>query len=183
MKFEERKEFTYDPALFRRSDTQTALKIHYEYVRRFSPHPFPKFFEVDRKNVKIDDLWHFPLDDRTVFSRVLEIPALNQFQKPDWRLTKLGLIPLRKDTFWLANLGLQEFDYFPENGDQVFWNGYRYTIRQVVLDPKAYWQQTGVWLGMVVECIIAPQGDAKPIVDVSVAVPAELPRPQLKPEP
>lgn len=182
MKFTERKEFTYDPALFGRSDTQTALKMHAEYVRTFSAQPYPKFFEVSRKDSKIDTLWHVPLDDRTVFSRTLEIPAINTFERPDWRLTKLGLVPLRKDKFWMSNLALQEFDYFPERGDQVFWNGYRYTIRDVVLDPSAYWQQTGVWLGMVVECIIAPQGDARPILDVGDTVPREVSETRLLPE-
>jgi hypothetical protein len=182
VKFVERKEFTYDPALFRRADTQTALKMHAEYVRAHSPNPYPKFFEVSRKDCQIDTLWHVPLDDRTVFSRILELPAINVFERPDWRLTKIGLVPTRKDKFWLSNLALQEFDYFPERGDQVFWNGYRYTILQAVLDPTAYWQQTGVWLGLVCECVLAPQGDARPILDVSVPVPREILETRVKPE-
>lgn len=182
MRFLERKEFLYDPTLFRRSDSQTALRMHAEYVRSYSPQPYPKFFEVSRKDSKIDHLWHVPLDDRTVFSRTLEIPAINMFERPDWRLTKVGITPLRKDKFWLSNLALQEFDYFPERGDQVFWNGYRYTIRDVVLDPSAYWHQTGVWLGLVCECIIAPQGDARPVLDVNNPVPREIGETREKPE-
>jgi hypothetical protein len=182
MRFQERKEFQYDPVLFRKSDTGTALRMHAEYVKQFSAQPYPKFFEINRADCKYDDLWHVPLDDRTVFSRVLELPAINVFERPDWRLTTLGLVPLRKDKFWLSNLALQEFDYFPERGDMVYYNGYRYTIRDVVLDPSAYWQQTGVWLGLVVECIIAPQGDARPIVDVGNVVPREVSETRLKPE-
>ena len=165
MKFTDRKEFVYDPELFKREDVTVALRMHAEYVKRSSPVPYPKFFEVNRADSKFDDLWHVPLDERTVFARALAIPAINVFEKPNWTLTKLGLIPQRKDKFWLSNLGLQEADYFPERGDQVYWNGYRYTIREVVLDPTSYWQQTGVWLGLVCECIITPVGDARPIVD------------------
>lgn len=182
MRFVERKEFLYDPVLFKREDTVTALKIQAEYVRRYSPVPFPKFFEVNRADSKFDTLWHVPLDDRTVFSRTLEIPAINMFERPDWRLTALGLVPTRKDKFWLSNLALQEFDYFPERGDNVSWNGYRYTIRDVVLDPSAYWQQTGVWLGLICECIIAPQGDARPVVDINTPTPREISETRLKPE-
>lgn len=174
MKFSERKEFTYDPTIFKRSDTQTALGIQAEFVRKGSPVPYPKFFEVDRSEGGFDDLWHMPVSDRTKFSRVLEIPALNYFEKADWRLTRIGVIPQRKDKFWLANLALQEADYFPLRGDQVFWNGYRYIIINVVLEPGAYWQQTGVWLGLSVECSIALQGDARPEPDLSKPTPAEL---------
>jgi hypothetical protein len=182
MKFTDRRDFFYDPALFKRSDTQTALKMHAEYVKRYSAQPYPRFFEVNRSGSKFDDLWHVPLDDRTVFTRTLDLPALNVFEKPDWRLTQLGLVPLRKDKFWLSNLALQEFDYFPERGDLVYYNGYRYTIRDAVLDPSAYWQQTGVWLGMVCACVIAPQGDARPTVNLGEAAPREISETRLKPE-
>jgi hypothetical protein len=186
MRFTDRKEFTYDPALFKRSDTQTALGMQAEYVKAYSAQPYPKFFEVNRSDSKVDDLWHVPLDDRTVFSRILEIPAINMFEKPEWKLTKLGLVPARRDKFWLANTHLQPapvgFDYFPERGDLVYWNGYRYTIRDVTLDPTAYWQQTGVWLGLIVECVIAPQGDARPVSNSGEAVPRETSETRLKPE-
>ena len=56
----------------------------------------------------------------------------------------------------------------------VFWNGYRYAIINVVLPPEAYWQQTNVWLGMYVECAIVPEGDAKPLVDLSYVHPVEM---------
>jgi len=182
VRFIERKEFLYDPELFKREDTQTALSIQAEYVRRHSAVPLPKFFEVDRRSTKIDPRWHVPLDERTVFSRTLEIPAINTFEKPDWRLTAMGLRPMRKDKFWLSNKILQEFDYFPERGDLVYWNGYRYTIREAVIDPSAYWQQTNVWLGMQIECVIAPDGDARPVSNPGEAVPRELSETRLKPE-
>jgi hypothetical protein len=55
---------------------------------------------------------------------------------------------------WLGNFILQEFDYFPTRGDMIYYNGYRQMIVNVVLKPEAFWQQTNVWLGMVVEAII-----------------------------
>lgn len=174
MKFTERKEWLYDPALFQRYDTQTALKIHSEYVRRHSPNPPPRFFEVDVKNMKYDDLWHFPLDNRTMFRRELDIPAIVQIQRPDWRLTKVGIVPQQKTTFWFGNLILQEVDYFPNRGDMVFYNGYRQMIVNVILAPEAYWQQTNVWLGMIVEAIIPAEGDARPLLDPSKAVTSEV---------
>lgn len=181
MKFVERKEWLYDPVLFQRKDTQTALRIHREWTQKHSPNPPPKFFEVDRATAKVDQLWHVPLDDRTVFSRTLDIPCINTQEKPQWRLTKVGLVPQRKDKFTLSNLILQEVDYFPMRGDLVFYNGYRYMIVNVVIEPNAYWQQTNVWMGLVCECIIPPEGDARPLPDPSIPVPSE--RGQTRPLP
>jgi len=179
MRFNARKQYYYDPALFARNDVKTALRIQAEYVRKHAPIPPPHFFEIDRSDQEIDHLWHVPKSDRSHFSRELNVPAINMFEKPDWRLTKLGIIPQRRDKFWLANLILQEpaIDYFPMRGDMVFWSGYRYMIINVALPPEAYWQQTGVWLGLTVECIIVPEGDAKPLpLDRLVtAIPAEQP--------
>jgi hypothetical protein len=174
MRFVERKEFIYDTELFRRQDCFTALKIQAEYVKRHSAVPTPRFFEVNRKDMTFDDLWHQPVDARMKFDRQLDIPSINTFQKPDWRITKLGLVPQRRDNFWLANLLLQEYDYFPNRGDLVYWNGYRYIIINASIDPSAYWHQTNVWLGMIVECVVAIEGDARPVLNPGAAVPAEL---------
>ncbi|SRR6266481_5443176 len=184
MKFQERKQFLFDAAVFRLSDTQTALKIYKDFVTKFSPNPPPKFMEVDRAEMRYDDLWHFPISDRTKFSRVLDIPAINEFQKPDWRLTRVGLVAQRRDNFYLSHLHLRDdFDYFPTRGDMVSWNGYRYMIINVVLDPKSYWGQTGVWTGLCLECSIPAEGDAKPLIDIGTPVPKELqdtnPRPNV----
>lgn len=184
MKFSERKQFLYDPQLFTRFDTKTALKLHDEYVKKHSPVPPPKFLEVSRDPNDIDPLWHAPISTRTQFSRELCIPAINQFQKPDWRLTKIGVVPQRRDNFWLSNISLSEFDYFPLRGDLVYWYGYRYMIENVDLPPEAYWQQTGVWLGLVCKCIIVPEGDVRPLKDAGHTVPAEVrAAPRALPEP
>ena len=173
MKFSEQKEFTYDPNVFGREDVQLALKIHAEYIAAFSPRPEPQFFEVDHSTSEIDSLWHIPKSDRMPISRKIKIPAINQFEKPNWALTALGIRPQRRDKFWLANLHLQQFDYFPLRGDTVHWNGYRYMILNVVIPPETYWQQTGVWLGLVCECIIPSDGDAMPVTNPGVLIPAE----------
>ena len=175
MRFTERKEWLYDPIVFTRKDSETALRIHREATRKFSPRPPPTFMEVDRRSCKYDALWHVPLENRTVFTRTMEIPAVNKFTKPDWRLTKLGIVPQRRDTFILDHLLLKEFDYFPVRGDMVFFNGYRYMIVNVNLAPEGYWQQTNVWLGLACECQIPPEGDARPLVDLSQASPGEMP--------
>jgi hypothetical protein len=174
MKFTDRKEWLYNPALFSRSDTQTALKMHKEWTLKNSPQPPPRFFEVDRDVNKVDELWHYSLDDRTVFSRVLDIPCVNTHGPNEWRLTKIGLVPQRKDKFKMSNLILQDVNYFPERGDMVFYNGYRYMIINIVLDPKAYWGQTNVWMALAAEAIIPPEGDARPLIDVSQPAPAEI---------
>lgn len=174
MKFTERREWLYDPQVFGRKDVQIALRIHAEATRKHSGRPPPTFMEVDRRSAKYDALWHVPLNDRTAFSRTIPIPAINTFERPDWRLTKVGIVPQRKDKFTLSNLLLREADYFPVRGDMVFWNGYRYMIIKVVLDPLGYWQQTNVWLGLVCECVIPPDGDARPLLDLSNPVPDEL---------
>jgi hypothetical protein len=182
VKFTERKEWLYDPTLFVRSDTQTALKIHSEYVRKHSGNPPPKFFEVDTASAKFDQLWHFPLDNRTVFRRTIDVPAIVKIQRADWRLTKVGISPQQKTTYWLGNLILQELDYFPTRGDMVFYNGYRQMIVNVYLEPRAFWQQTNVWLGMVVEAIIPADGDARPLLDPSVPAPQEIKQTRPVPE-
>jgi hypothetical protein len=174
VRFDDRKEFIYDAEIFKRYDTKTALQIHDEYVRRYSAKPPPKFLEIDRRASGIDPLWHAPIGDRTPVARDLEIPAINTFSKPDWRLTKIGVTPKRDDKFWLSNNGLQEANYFPMRGDLVVWNGYRYMIEKVTIDPAAYWQQTNVWLGLVVECVIPPEGDSRPAVNSALVTPAEV---------
>jgi hypothetical protein len=173
VKFLDRREFTYDPVIFHRNETQTALRLHAEMVEKHSANPPPRFFEVERKDAAIDLLWHMPQSPRTTFSRELDIPAINIFERPLWKLTRIGIVPQRSDKFWLANLTLQRLDYFPMRGDLVYWNGYRYMIANVVIPPEAYWHQTNVWMGLVTECIIPPEGDARPIVDPSAAVTAE----------
>lgn len=174
MKFNERKDWLYDPELFKRSDTVTALKIHAEYVQKHSGRPTPVFLEVDRASAKYDALWHMPLDNRTQFSRTVEMPAIIKFERPDWRLTKVGIVPQKKMTTWLANLLMQEFDYFPVRGDMVVYEGYRYMIINVSLTPESYWQQTNVWLGMICECCIPPEGDARPLLEIQKPVPSEM---------
>jgi len=174
MKYTERKEWLYDGEIFRlRPDVTTALKIHAEYIAKHAPIPGPLFLEVDRRSTKYDDLWHMPLDERTVFSRELKVPALVTKERPDWRLTKVGLTPMQKHKIWLANLHLQEFDWFPAQGDMMFFDGYRHMIQKVVLEPQAFWQQTNVWLGLICETVIPAEGDAKPLLDPSVPVPQE----------
>ena len=189
MRYEERKEFLYDGEIWKRKDSELALKIHGEYVRTSSPKPYPKFFEVDRGDQAVDPLWHMPVSERTVFSRTLEVPAIVQFEKPNWQLTKLGITPKQRFKFWLANIHLCppgslvddretspiRLDYFPLRGDLVYYIGYRLMIMNVVLDPSAYWLQSGVWLGLVCEVSIVPDGDARPVVDLGTPVPAESP--------
>lgn len=193
MRYTERKEFLYDSEIFKLSDTQTALQIYAEYVRSASPIHYPKFFEVNREGSTIDDLWHMPLTDRTTFTREMDVPAIVNFEKPDWRLTKLGIKPVQRFKFLLANLHLHPFDnlakeeeaktgrkpvrldYFPLRGDQIYYIGYRLMITAVVLDPKAYWGQTNVWMGLLCEACIVPDGDARPIPNLGQVVPAEQP--------
>jgi hypothetical protein len=171
--FNQRKEWHYDPEMFRLTDTQTALTIHAEYIQRTSPRPYPKFYEVDRRSEKSDDLWHVSLDERTVFSRVIEMPVLIQAERPDWRLTRVGIAPLQKYKVWMANLLLQKMDWFPMRGDIMYYNGYRNLLINVVLEPTSYWQQTNVWLGLVCETCIPADGDARPLLDPGVPPPAE----------
>lgn len=173
MFFNDRKEFLYDPDVFKRVDTKTALQIHEEYTRKHSARPVPRFFEVDRRSTLIDELWHIPLTDRTTFSRQLEIPCIHMFEKPLWKLTRIGTVPLRHDNFMLSNNVLQAADYFPMRGDQIYWQGYRYMIEQIIMPPDAYWQQTNVWMGLVIHCIVPPDGDARPIADTTKPAPSE----------
>jgi len=174
MRFNERKTFVFDAEVFRRKDTETALKIYDEYIRKHSPTPTPRFFEADRGDGTIDKLWHTPVTERTQFTREIDLPCINMFQKPDWRLSVVGITPQRRDNFLTSLLALQRLDYFPVRGDQVYWMGYRYMILTVVVPPEAYWQQTGVWMGLYCECVVSPEGDARPLVDLSSRAPSEV---------
>ena len=136
----------------------------------------PIFFEVDRENAPIDDLWHTPIATRTQFTErtPISLPAINRRgQKPGWKRGKIGLTVERRDSFLVANLDLRDLDYFPTRGDYVYWQGYRFMIDSDVPDDEGYWGQTGVWLGMAIEGVVVPEGDARPIVDLSKPVPAE----------
>lgn len=175
MKYTERKEFVYDPKLGDLRDTRVALALADEYCRKFGSNPTPRFFEVDRSVGTIDELWHMPKAIRTKFLRELDIYAINQFQKPDWRLSKLGITYQRRDVFWMSNLSLAKADYFPLRGDQVYWSGYRYIIIDVGVNPEAYWGQTGVWTSLIVTCIVPAAGDAIPAFPQSKLAPAERP--------
>jgi hypothetical protein len=176
VRFNDRKEWLFDTAVFSRYDTQIALKIQAEFVRRHSACPAPRFFEVDRSNTVIDPVWHVAISPRTGIARQLDIPAIHYFDKPNWQLTAQGLVPKRTDRFWLAQNILREesIDYFPERGDYVFFNGYRYAIINVVLPPEAYWGQTNVWMGLYVECAIVPEGDASPLQNLNKVAPVEM---------
>lgn len=200
MKYEERKLFRFDTKLFKSNDVVTALAIQHEYVVKHSGYitgrPAPRFFEVDREATSIDPLWHNQTTARTQFSRVLDIPAINYHQRNNWVNDRAGLKPTRTDRFWLSHLSLidratcdefkselhtpalKEFagqNYFPTKGDCVFWDGYRYELVDVVVEGSAYWQQSGVWLGIVVVAMIVPDGDAPPLVDLSERAPSETP--------
>lgn len=160
MLFTERREYKFDPELGNLLDTRVAQRLFHEYTVRFGSRPRPTFYEVDRSVDKVDPLYHMPVATRTPFSRTLEIPALNYFQKPKWKLTKLAITYQRRDQFSLSYLGLREADWWPLQGDQVGWCGYRYTILEVVLPPECYLGQTGVWTGLAVDCIVPADGDA-----------------------
>lgn len=187
MKFSERREFHYDSEVFKKCDVQTALKIHAEFVRKSSPNPAPRFFEVARDAASIDPLWHTPVGARTTFTRDVPVPSIVQFDKLDWRVTLLGRQPRQTARVWMANLILQELDYFPTPGDLVYWSGYRLGIVSLEFEPNSYWGQTGVWLGIIAKLAIVPEGDASPIINPAVPAPAEVAssraRPKIDPEP
>jgi len=172
MRFLERRDFTYDPNLFRLADTQTALKIYAEWIQRYTPQPQPVFFEVDRSVARIDPLWHMPLTDRTQFSRELKLPTVNiGKEKKQWTLDPKTnvLTPKQRDVFLLAHNHLEKFDYWPLKGDFIYYNGYRFLIVEVEIPREAYWQQTNVWMGLNCHSEIALEGDAKPMVNPGVA--------------
>jgi hypothetical protein len=175
VRFTERKDFLTDPEVAGRANTATALKLFASYVRAHSAKPPPRFFEVDRSESEVDPLWHTPVSDRIKYKREIDIPAINRFQKPDWKLTRFGITPQRRDDFILAFNILRDLDYFPERGDRVYWNGYRYVILEVVIDPESYWGQTNQWMGLRVECIVPPDGDARPIANQTARSLVELP--------
>lgn len=163
MRYTERPEFPIDPNTFKLRDVQTALKIYDEAVRRHSGKPPPAFFEVDRSTEKLDPLWNVPVGGREVSLRRLDLPALNHFSKNEWTMTKLGLLPQRRDDFIVSHLSLIKLDYFPMRGDYVLWNGYRYMVIHVEIPGDAYWHQTNVWLGLNIRCSIPPEGDGRPM--------------------
>lgn len=169
MKFTERRDFLYDPVLFQRQDTQTALKIYAEWIRAHTPQPKPEILEVDRTTTQIDPVWHVPLADRTPLSRRLEMPMVVRSNKQKWVFdsgTKV-LVPKRTNQVTLAHNHLQEFDYFPRKGDLVVYAGYRNIVLEVEIPLESYWQQTNVWMGLICHTEIAIEGDAKPLVDVA----------------
>jgi hypothetical protein len=174
MKFTERREFLYDPEVFKRTDTQTALRIHDEYIRRSSGQPYPVFYEIDRSPESFDPLWHQPVSTRTQYVRILQVPCIVQFDKMNWSLRRQGRYAEQKIRFWVSNLTLQTLDYFPLPGDLVYWNGYRTEIVTPEFEPNSFWGQTNVWLGVIYSAAIVPEGDAKPMLNPSKPMPVEI---------
>lgn len=174
MKFTDRRDFLYDAEVFKRFDTQTALRIHDEYVRKSSGKPYPVFYEVDRSAGNMDPLWHQPISTRTQYTRTLQVPSIVTFDKLNWSLRRQGRYAEQKIRFWVGNLTLQELDYFPIPGDLVYWNGYRTEIVTPEFEPQCYWGQTNVWLGVIYSAVITPEGDAKPVPDISKPMPVEV---------
>lgn len=181
MKYSERRQFVYDPALNALADVQIALKLHDEYIQRYSPKPNrPRFFEVDRGPNAVDPMWQSPIGHNPSFLRELDIPSINQFQTQTFKpKLKFDSVPTdrsttRRDKFWISNLELERQDYLPVRGDQVYWNGYRHQIVLVTVPPESYWGQTGVWLGLVCECELLAAQTSADVSDLATAKPAEL---------
>jgi len=173
MLFTDRTYFTYNPTLGTVGDTVVALNMADEYIRLYSPQPLPIFFEVDRSpNVALDPQWGTQRTLRTQFSRQLSIPAINKFDSQNLRLW-WNKVTTRADRFWVSNLSLQKANYFPIQGDQIYWTGYRLTIINVNPDPNGYWGQTGVWTSLMVDCVLAPYGDAMPPANLAILNPGE----------
>lgn len=161
MLYSQRKEFLYDPVVWRLPDVQIALGCFDEYTRLCSPRPYPRFYEVDRSPDQVDPIWHMPKDVRTRYKRTLDLYAINNFEKPKIsQFTRAGITYQRRDVFWLSNIQLKAVDYFPLRGDVVSWYGYTYMIVAVDIPPESFWQQTGIWTGLTVTCIVPADGDA-----------------------
>ena len=186
MLYSQRAVYQYDTKFNMLEDVAVALRIHDEYIRSFCgylPGPVPnqrvpatQFMEVDRSPGKIDPVWHMPTTPYTPFCRTLNIPAINQHGRGVLTNTKMGQVYQKKDSFWVSNLGLQAADYFPTPGDQVWYNGYRYEIFNVVIPPESIWGQTNVWLGLVCETVLVPYGDAQMAAskNMGVLLPTEM---------
>jgi len=176
MRYSDHKQFEYDPEAFKLSDTTTALKIYDEYVRKYSPRGMlPKFFEVDPGQA-IDPVRHFPVSERTQFTprSPIELPSIIKFSKPDWRLSRNVIQPKRPTELYVSHLSLKQLDYFPTLGDLVSWGGYRWEVVSAIPPPEAYWGQTNVWLGLLIEVSLAADGDARPVQDYTEPAPSEI---------
>ncbi len=173
MKYTDRTEFLYDSEIFKRSDTVTALKIHAEFVKNYSPIPNISVFEVSRSLADIDPLWHTQTTTRVKFDRELKLPAIMQWEKLMWPANKIQGAA-QKAKAWFANLHLKDVDYFPERGDQLVWGGYRFIMTSIDLEPNAYWCQTNVWLGLVCTCALYLEGDRRPLENPKKLSPGEL---------
>lgn len=165
MKFNDRKDFLYEPDVFKRADVQTALKIHHEYVRKMSGRPYPKFYEVDMSAETVDPVWLSPKGGNYKFTRALDVPAIVTFDKLNYSLARTSRSARQRRRFWCSNLQLAELDYFPMPGDRIFHGGYRHEIVAVEFEPNSFWQQTNVWLGIIFSAEIVPDGDGAPQVN------------------
>ena len=177
MRFSQRLNFLYDPVIAELADAQNNLKIALEYVRSTTARPMPTFFEVDRSPAGVDPIWHMPKTPYTAFSRSIQLPSIRKSARSQLVNTPQGQTYVRADNFWLCNLALQMQDYFPNNGDMVAWNGYRYQIVEVNPDSETEFGQTGLWMWIVAKCMIVPYGDARfpPDFQLGAVAPAETP--------
>jgi hypothetical protein len=173
MRFDDRREWTYDSDIFHRGDVQQALLFNAEYVKRCGPNPIPKVFEVARDDANTDHLWHSQISDVTQFSREVQIPCIFMQDKTQYVVEKNVLVNTQRAKVWYSHLHLKEFDYFPSRGDQIFWGGYRWMMLEVAIEPQAYWAQTSIWTNLYVNLVISPMGDWRPTKDQEKLSPAE----------
>lgn len=177
MLYSERKNYLYDPVIADLPDAKRMLRLAMEFAEQSTARPMPNFLEVDRTSGSIDPYWHMSKTPYTTFRRAICLPSVRRTARPQLVNGPQGQAYIRRDDFWVPNLALQLQDYFPQNGDEVAWNGYRYQVIEAIIDPETEFGQTGLWMWIVCRCLIVPLGDAQfpPSRQLGGIIPAEVP--------
>ena len=109
---------------------------------------------VGENEAIIDDLWNEPVALKLQFNRVLKVRAKLSLGEESAKHDKKGLEKSYELTLHTGIPVLYDIDYWPRVGDEFTWRGILHSISHVKIDPKCYFQNSGVPLHITMKSII-----------------------------
>lgn len=109
---------------------------------------------VGENEALIDDLWNEPVALKLQFNRVLKMRAKLSLGEETAKHDKKGLEKSYELTLHTGIPVLYDIDYWPRVGDEFTWRGILHSVSHVKIDPRCYFQNSGVPLHITLKSII-----------------------------
>jgi hypothetical protein len=178
MKFSEQAVFRYDPEEFSGSsiddllsstvpgdvsgfkmgglaDFRESFAIIREYYENYPAISIRELRTNTGENpIEVDDLWHEPASLKLEFNRVLKLRAKISLGDENTKHEKTGISKTYELTLFTGISTLYDIDYWPRIGDEFTWRGILHSISHVKIDPRNYFQNTGVPIHICMSAII-----------------------------